>query len=137
MFRRFRSQKQQGQNQEPVQAQPQQLLQSEIRELLVKVNQLEEKVQAWALTKPEIKIENFYVQNPTLESLTFKLDSLTIKELSGALNLGNNFGLEPPDGTKPDIPKSKLQTPPPQGETEEPRFSRTSKGYKVRVEEDA
>lgn len=39
-----------------------------------------------------ITIENLHVHNPSLEQLTFRLDRLDIDELSGALNLGNNFG---------------------------------------------
>ena len=33
--------------------------------------------------------------NLFLENLTFRLDQLDIKELSGSLNLGNNFGAKP------------------------------------------
>ncbi|MGM9988222.1 MAG: hypothetical protein ACI35O_13480 [Bacillaceae bacterium] len=40
-----------------------------------------------------INIEKIDVQRATLENLTFRLDKLDIDELSGALNLGNNFGV--------------------------------------------
>lgn len=33
------------------------------------------------------------IHNPVLEELSFQLDQLDIEELSGALNLGNNFGV--------------------------------------------
>jgi hypothetical protein len=42
----------------------------------------------------DIHIENLNVHDPVLENLTFRLDKLDIKELSGALNMGNNFGVE-------------------------------------------
>ena len=41
----------------------------------------------------EIRIENLDVRDPVIESLTFKFDQLDVKEVSGALNLGNNFGV--------------------------------------------
>lgn len=40
-----------------------------------------------------INIEKLDIHNPVLENLTFRLDKLDIKELGGALNLGNNFGV--------------------------------------------
>lgn len=39
-----------------------------------------------------ITIEHLQMEQPVLEQLAFRLDSLDIKELSGSLNLGNNFG---------------------------------------------
>lgn len=39
-----------------------------------------------------ITIEHLQMEQPILEQLAFRLDSLDIKELSGSLNLGNNFG---------------------------------------------
>ena len=41
----------------------------------------------------EIHIENLDVRDPVIENLTFKFDKLDVKEVSGALNLGNNFGV--------------------------------------------
>lgn len=41
-----------------------------------------------------IHIEHLTVENPKLESLNFRLDSLDVDELSGSLNLGNNFGVK-------------------------------------------
>lgn len=38
-----------------------------------------------------IHIEQLQVQQPVLENLTFRLDQLDIEQLSGTLNLGNNF----------------------------------------------
>ncbi len=39
------------------------------------------------------KIDKVDIHNPILKELTFSLDKLDIKDLSGALNLGNNFGI--------------------------------------------
>ncbi|HHW36414.1 MAG TPA: hypothetical protein GXX18_03860 [Bacillales bacterium] len=39
-----------------------------------------------------ITIQNLDIHDPILKELTFSLESLDIKELSGALNMGNNFG---------------------------------------------
>ncbi|RBW69105.1 hypothetical protein [Bacillus taeanensis] len=38
-------------------------------------------------------INHVDIHNPTLEQLSFTLDQLDIEDLSGALNLGNNFGV--------------------------------------------
>lgn len=74
-----------------------------LRELHNKVAQLEHMIHQ--LSRPVIEhvtIERVYVQNPVLEHLEFGLDTIDIKELSGSLNLGNNFGLSstPPNGKK-------------------------------------
>lgn len=46
-----------------------------------------------------ITIEQLHVQQPVLESLLFRLDRIDVDELSGSLNLGNNFGVSPPSET--------------------------------------
>lgn len=48
----------------------------------------------------QVTVESLHVDQATLENLTFRLDSLDIQELSGSLNLGNNFGQMPNPGTK-------------------------------------
>ncbi|MBU9712327.1 hypothetical protein [Evansella tamaricis] len=53
-----------------------------------------------------ITVENIDIKDPVLESLTFQLDSVDVKELSGALNLGNNFGTSVNQKEKKD-PKDK------------------------------
>ncbi len=65
-----------------------------IQELHDRVAQLEKMIQQ--LSRPvfeQVTIERVYVQNPVLEHLEFGLDNIDIKELSGSLNLGNNFGV--------------------------------------------
>ncbi|WJH34747.1 hypothetical protein N6H14_00595 [Paenibacillus sp. CC-CFT747] len=68
-----------------------------------------------------VTIENVNVHHPVLENLTFKLDSLDIQELSGALNLGNNFS--PKVGPLEPAPEKK-NTPPVRREPAEPPFRR-------------
>lgn len=46
-----------------------------------------------------INIEKLDIQE--LKSLEFHLDKLDIEELSGSLNLGNNFGLKPEECIRP------------------------------------
>ncbi len=48
----------------------------------------------------QITVESLHVDRATLESLIFRLDSLDIHDLSGSLNLGNNFGQFPGNTTK-------------------------------------
>ncbi|MGP4081363.1 hypothetical protein ACTWQL_15770 [Pseudalkalibacillus sp. R45] len=38
-------------------------------------------------------INQIDIHDPTLEELNFKLDQIDIEDLSGALNVGNNFGV--------------------------------------------
>lgn len=41
-----------------------------------------------------IQVHEMNLHHPRLENLTYKLDHLEIKEVSGTLNFGNNFGLD-------------------------------------------
>lgn len=61
-----------------------------LREILKKIITIEEEVDKLK-SKPEyhITIEKLDVQE--LENLIFHLDALDIKDLSGTLNIGNNF----------------------------------------------
>jgi hypothetical protein len=61
-----------------------------LREIYKKIISIEEEVEKLK-SKPEyhINIEKLDVQQ--LENLTFTLDTLDIKDLSGTLNIGNNF----------------------------------------------
>ncbi|HEX7057928.1 MAG TPA: hypothetical protein VF260_12145 [Bacilli bacterium] len=63
------------------------------RDLTVKLELLERTLQS--VQRPSeyhIHIESLTVDKPVLEQLVFRLDSLDIQEISGSLNLGNNFG---------------------------------------------
>jgi len=67
-----------------------------LHELTVKMGQLEkvlEKAFENGMTY-EVTIENVNVHDPILKELTFRFDKLDVKEVSGALNLGNNFGVK-------------------------------------------
>ncbi|MDN4526705.1 hypothetical protein [Fictibacillus fluitans] len=71
------------------------------QDLEQKVQQLEELIKQSANQENHpssaihyhVHIEKLELQNPVLENLSFTLDNLDIEELSGALNLGNNFGV--------------------------------------------
>lgn len=63
-----------------------------LREIYKKIVSIEEEVEKLK-SKPEyhINIEKLDVQQ--LENLIFRLDALDINELSGTLNIGNNFDI--------------------------------------------
>ncbi len=63
-----------------------------------------------------ITIQNLDIHDPVLKELTFSLENLDIKELSGALNMGNNFGPKVEQKSKNEQ-KSKQEN---KEETEEP-----------------
>lgn len=54
-------------------------------------------------------LEQVDIHDPKLEQLSFQLDHLDIEDLSGALNLGNNFGVhvKPSSKEKPKLEKTK------------------------------
>lgn len=60
-----------------------------------RLRKLEDQLADLSAKHPRIHIDNLHVHQPVLENLTFRLDQLDIKELSGSLNLGNNFGAKP------------------------------------------
>ncbi|KUO77624.1 MAG: hypothetical protein APF77_19925 [Clostridia bacterium BRH_c25] len=66
-----------------------------LREIYKKLITIEEEVEKLK-GRPEyhIHVENLDVQQ--LENLVFSLDTLDIKDLSGTLNIGNNFGIKEP-----------------------------------------
>lgn len=66
-----------------------------LREIFKKITTIEEEVEKLK-TKPEyhINIEKLDVQQ--LENMIFRLDALDIKDLSGTLNIGNNFDSKKP-----------------------------------------
>lgn len=62
-----------------------------------RILQLEKQLAALSERPAHIHIETLHVHQPVLDSLTFRLDQLDIGELSGSLNLGNNFGAKTAD----------------------------------------
>jgi hypothetical protein len=88
--------RQSQQSQQP--QQPQQPLpvpNPSVQQLEMRVQKLEEHLASLAAKRPEIRIDTLHIHQPVLENLSFRLDQLDIKELSGSLNLGNNFGAKP------------------------------------------
>ncbi|MCL6459884.1 MAG: hypothetical protein K6T85_17965 [Gorillibacterium sp.] len=65
-----------------------------LEKLIQRIDQLEQQVKKSSAANVQyyITIEHLQVDRPILEQLTFQMDSLDISELSGSLNLGNNFG---------------------------------------------
>lgn len=66
-----------------------------VQQLEKRLKKLEEEISNLTAKHPQIHIDTLHVHQPVLENLTFRLDHLDIKELSGSLNLGNNFGAKP------------------------------------------
>ncbi len=64
------------------------------REMKTKLEQLEKAVDRSNQRPAEyhVSIEHLHVDRPVLEQLLFRLDRLDVDEISGSLNLGNNFG---------------------------------------------
>jgi hypothetical protein len=89
----------------------------------------------------QITIQTLHVDKASLEQLSFKLDHLDIDELSGSLNLGNNFGADISRTHKDvrvtkDEPDEKHDTPA-QSESESIRSGRmenSKHGYKVSLQ---
>ncbi|WP_123041068.1 hypothetical protein [Cohnella candidum] len=67
-------------------------LKTQIREMNVRFHRLEENLERLNGKFPQVTIENVHIHQPVLEKLEFRLDALDIEQLSGSLNLGNNFG---------------------------------------------
>ncbi|UFJ41544.1 hypothetical protein LOK74_03145 [Brevibacillus humidisoli] len=68
-----------------------------LREILKRLHHMEQRLEELA-NQPlrhdhYVHIEQTTVHQPVLEQLTFRLDQLQVDELSGTLNIGNNFGL--------------------------------------------
>jgi hypothetical protein len=68
--------------------------QIELQALKNKMEQMEQKLTELSHPKIEyhITIHDLNIYDSKLDDLAFNLDKLDIKELSGALNIGNNFG---------------------------------------------
>lgn len=68
------------------------LRQQELQERLEKVEQVLEQLTDKNF-QYTVNINQLHAHQPVLEQLTFRLDQLDVKTVSGALNLGNNFGV--------------------------------------------
>lgn len=58
------------------------------------VQRIEEVLDKMNEHRVQVTIQNLHVNQASLEQLVFRLDKLDIDELSGSLNLGNNFGTD-------------------------------------------
>lgn len=73
----------------------------QVQQLERRLRKLEEELANLTAKHPKIHIDTLHIHQPVLENLTFRLDQLDIKELSGSLNLGNNFGAKPSEKSVP------------------------------------
>lgn len=65
--------------------------QSDLKQRLEKI---EKSIEKLLTTQHTVNIHQLTLDHPVVESLTFRLDALDVKEISGALNLGNNYGVK-------------------------------------------
>lgn len=123
-------------------------LDTRFRDLDDRFRRIQEALERLSTNSPQITIENVHIHQPVLEKMEYRLDGLDIENLSGSLNLGNNFGAKMnPDSfaAKPNsTQKIKPQTPasgdtanhsshsPQQPEQPDPGLYRTPSGFKVR-----
>ncbi len=71
-------------------------VQKDLQILNEQIKKLENTIEGLMKTNKtqHIHIEQLTIDNPKLESLIFRMDSLDVEEVSGSLNLGNNFGVK-------------------------------------------
>ncbi|PYI55451.1 hypothetical protein [Paenibacillus flagellatus] len=123
----------------------------ELRRLEQHIERLERTLQALAneTRKQSVVVRQLHIHRPVVENVTFRLDSLDIDELSGSLNLGNNFDVQldpdalfgrkkesakrPPGdaGAGPDAASPKKPEKRRDGATPEAAFRRTPSGFSV------
>lgn len=67
-----------------------------VERLEQKIDRLESLLLAMAEQKQRqgVVVRQLHIHQPVLENVTFRLDALDIDELSGSLNLGNNFDVQ-------------------------------------------
>ncbi|MFB5683743.1 spore germination protein GerPC [Paenibacillus terreus] len=123
-------------------------LDTRFRDLDDRFRRIQEELERLSASSPHITIENVHIHQPVLEKMEYRLDGLDIENLSGSLNLGNNFGAKMnPDSfaAKPNsTQKPKPQTPasgnktnhtnhsPQQPEHSDPGLYHTSSGFKIK-----
>ncbi|WP_051318182.1 hypothetical protein [Cohnella thermotolerans] len=87
-----------------------------IEEIESRFGRMEERLKR-SETQPQIRIDNVHIHQPVLEKLEFRLDALDIEQLSGSLNLGNNFGAKMTEGREA-APKPQPPSSPQGGKTD-------------------
>ncbi|HET7578927.1 MAG TPA: hypothetical protein VFK33_06565 [Bacillales bacterium] len=112
-----------------------------LKELSQKIQQLEKALEK--LSDPQagfqnrVTIQNLHMKEPVLKELAFEMDQLKLDEVSGALNLGNNFGVEV--GQKPKKKQSQSQRQKRSSDSEGNEyagFKKTSDGFRFHFGED-
>ncbi|WP_281974501.1 hypothetical protein [Halobacillus litoralis] len=84
-----------------------------VDELYKEITKLKKTIQEMSGNEKNIEYHFHFdqvdIHEPTLEQLTFQLDRLDIEELSGALNMGNNFGVhvKPKASSPPELKNTK------------------------------
>ncbi|GGF98146.1 spore germination protein GerPC [Paenibacillus abyssi] len=118
------------------------------QDLNARFNRMEQSLERLAEKSSQIIIENVHIHQPVLEKLEYRLDGLEIEQLSGSLNLGNNFGTKfnpgesfekPPlrrkkdqdDATAASATEDKPSRPRPPYDTE-PGLHRTPSGFRLK-----
>ena len=62
------------------------------QELNLRFSQIEQSLEHLRTNTTHITIESVHIHQPVLEKMEYRLDNLDIEQISGSLNLGNNFG---------------------------------------------
>ncbi|GEO24966.1 hypothetical protein AAC03nite_07510 [Alicyclobacillus acidoterrestris] len=104
-----------------------------------------------------VHIQNLKIEQATLDKLLFQLDRIDVKELSGTLNVGNNFQMDNPQRQRLSNKQSGFRrlvqsdgsnnwnesteestndtSPVSPGSTEHPHLARTDSGYSIKVDQ--
>jgi len=114
------------------------------RELQERMARIETALERLAHAPQNVTIEQLHIHHPVLERLEYRLDRLDIEQLSGSLNLGNNFGARFGEAGVPCKPASGGGTTGRAGDvpggSAEPRagsgagLSRTPTGYRFKTD---
>lgn len=114
----------------------------ELNEKIQKIEKALEELTQSEKIEHQISIESLNMKDPVLENLTFQLDQLKLEEVSGALNLGNNFGItvhqkpkHKKKKPKDDSCESDEETTSPINDRETSGFKKTSDGYQFHFDQ--
>lgn len=105
-------------------------LTTELREINSRLTRMEE---AYPSKLPQISIQTVHIHQPVLKSLEFSLDELDIENLSGSLNLGNNFGVKTGLERQPGYQNNSGKS----GDPTQPAGSKTSKNSSSEKQSDS
>ncbi|MCH5584642.1 hypothetical protein MK805_06620 [Shimazuella sp. AN120528] len=83
---------------------------------------------------PPIHIEHLTIDNPKLENLVFRMDSLDVEEISGSLNLGNNFGVKEVSNKSHRAIKTKKSATSPDKKANFHKFTKTASGFRLNMD---